>query len=84
MFDVAFKQLKLIPGKGMIFSDHLSYNVSADKSKDSTCRGVDMKIHDVYLNASSEKCMSLATKTSKHPVLVLLKHDYKRLTKTKR
>ena len=45
-----------------------------DKSKEPTCQGLDMKIHDVYLNASSEKCTSLAVETSKDPELASLKH----------
>ena len=29
---------------------------------------------DIFLNASSEKCVSLANETSKDPVLITLKH----------
>ena len=37
----------------MIFSDHLSHNISAgNNSNKPTCKGLDLKIHDVYLNAS--------------------------------
>ena len=69
-------ELKWIPGKEMNFSDHLSRNmdINAEKSKEPTCKGLGLSIHDVYLNASSEKCISLATETSKDPVLVALKH----------
>ena len=49
----------------MVFSDHLSRNVPNDKSIEPTCQGLDMKIHGVYLNASNEKCISLATETAK-------------------
>ena len=60
----------------MIFSDHLSCNVNTDteKSKEPTCEGLDLKVHDVFLNANSEKCVSLANETSKDPVLIALKH----------
>ena len=46
----------------MIFSDHLSrnVNVNADNSVELTCQGLDLKIHDVYLNASDDECKSLA------------------------
>ena len=64
-----------IPKKEMIFSDHLGRNVSNDKSKEPMCQGLDMKIHDVYLNARSEKCVSLATETSKDETLVALKNQ---------
>ena len=52
-------------GKEMIFSNHLSRNVPNDKSKEPMCQGLDMKIHDVYLNVSSDKCVSLAAETEK-------------------
>ena len=58
----------------MAFSDHLSRNVLKEKSKDPTCQGLEMKIHDVYLNASSEKCASLTAETSKDEVLSALKN----------
>ena len=51
----------------MIFNDHLSRNVNIDteKSNEPTCKGLDLSIHDVYLNASSEKCILLANGMSK-------------------
>ena len=53
-------ELQWIPGKEMIFSDHLSHNIVAgDNSNKPTCEGLDLKIHNVYLNASSDKCLSL-------------------------
>ena len=59
----------------MIFSDHLSHNVNTDaKQNEPTCKGFDLKVHDIFLNASSEKCVSLANETSKDPVLITLKH----------
>ena len=58
----------------MIFSNHLSHNENTEKSNEPTCKGLDLKIHNVYLNASNEKCISLATETSKDSVLVSLKH----------
>ena len=64
-------ELQWIPGKGMIFSDHLSGNVdtNADKPSELTCKGLDLKIHNVYLNASDDKCLSLATEMSKDPMV---------------
>ena len=60
----------------MIFSDHLSFNVTAgDSSNKPTCEGLDLKIHNVYLNASDDKCLSLATETSKDPMMQALKHQ---------
>ena len=66
-------ELTWIPGKDMIFSVHLSCNVSVEKSNEPTCMGLDPKIHNVFLNASSEKCVSLADEMSKDPVLIALK-----------
>ena len=64
-------ELNWISGKEMVFSNHLSRNVNVDAEnpKETICQGLDMKIPDVYLNASSEKCVSLAAKTSKDEVL---------------
>ena len=68
-------KLKWIPGKEMIFSNHLSRNVILnEKSKEPTCKGLDMKIHDVYLDTNNVKCISLVTETSKNSVLSALKH----------
>ena len=69
-------ELNWIPGKELVFSNHLSRNVVLkDKSKEPTCHGLDMQIHDIYLNASSEKCISLAMEMSKDPVLMALKNQ---------
>ena len=69
-------ELWWIPGKEMIFSDHLSCNVIAgDSSNKPTCEGLDLKIHDVYLNASDDKCLSLANETNKDPMVQALKHQ---------
>ena len=62
------------PDKDMIFSDHLSHNVPIEKSNRPTCEGLELKIHDVFLNASREKCVLLACEMSKDPVLNALKH----------
>ena len=61
----------------MIFSDHLSRNmdINAEKTNKPTCKGLDLKIHDVYLNASSEKCASLTAEMSKYLVLMALKNQ---------
>ena len=39
-----------------------------------TCEGLDLKIYDVFLNASSEKCTHLVTETGKD-VLSALKNQ---------
>ena len=66
-------ELQWIPGKEMIFSDHLSHNVTSDSSNKPTCEGLDLKIHDMYLNASDEKCLSLANEMTKDPMMQALK-----------
>ena len=67
--------LEWIPGREMIFTDHLSRNVSQESSEVPTCSGLDLKINDVYLNASDERCISLAHETDKDEVLVTLKNQ---------
>ena len=64
-----------IPGKEMVFSDHLSRNIdtSVQKPNKPTCKGLDLKIEDVYLNASNDKHVSLAAETDKDEILVTLK-----------
>ena len=59
----------------MIFSDHLSRNVDKDVQKlvKPTCKGLELKIEDVYVNASNDKCVSLAMKIDKDENLVILK-----------
>ena len=66
--------LQWIPGKEMIFADHLSRNIGDKQSEDPTCKGLDLKIQDVYLNTSNERCMSLAKETDKDETLVTLKN----------
>ena len=66
-------ELQWIPGKEMIFSDHLSHNVTSDSSNKPTCEGMDLKIHNVYLNASDDKCLSLDAETDKDPMMQALK-----------
>ena len=69
-------ELQWIPGKEMTFSDHLSCNISAGNSSNKpTCEGLDLKIHDVYLNASDDKCLSLAAEMDKDPMMQALKHQ---------
>ena len=65
--------LTWIPGKEMVFADHLSRNVATEKSQEPTCKGLDLKVEDIYLNASDEKCISLAKETDKDEMLVALK-----------
>ena len=67
--------LEWIPGREMIFADHLSRNVSQESSEVPTCSGLDLKINDVFLNASDERCISLAQETDKDEVLVALKNQ---------
>ena len=59
----------------MIFSDHLSRNIGTEKTNEPTCKGLDLKINDVYLNTSSEKCASLTAEMSKDEVLSALKNQ---------
>ena len=66
--------LQWIPGKEMIFVDHLSRNTGTKESHEPTCQGLDIKIQDIYLNTSNEKCLSLAGETDKDEILVMLKN----------
>ena len=68
-------KLEWIPGKDMIFVDHLSRNVGQESSKVPTCSGLDLKINDVFLNASNDRCISLAQETDKDEILVALKNQ---------
>ena len=56
-------ELNWIPGKEMVFIDHLGRNIILDDKKtiEQTCQGLDLKIQDVYLNASDDKCLSHAS-----------------------
>ena len=67
--------LQWIPGKNMVFADHLSRNIAAKESKEPTCSGLDLKINDIYLNDSEERCISLAKETEKDETLVALKNQ---------
>ena len=58
----------------MIFVDHLSRNIGPQESHEPTCKGLNIKIQDVYLNTSDEKCVSLAAETDKDEILVTLKN----------
>ena len=66
--------LQWIPGKEMVFADHLSRNIVNKESNEPTCTGLDMKIQDIYLNASEDRCISLAKETEKDETLVALKN----------
>ena len=66
--------LEWIPGKEMIFADHLSRNVGHESSEVPTCQGLDLKINDVFLNASNDRCVSLAQESDKDETLVALKN----------
>ena len=60
----------------MIFADHLSRNIGPKESHEPTCKGLDIKIQDVYLNTSDEKCVSLAVETDET-------YDHKRVARYK-
>ena len=66
--------LEWIPGKEMIFADHLSHNVGHESSEVPTCQGLDLKINYVFLNASNDRCVSLAQESDKDETLVALKN----------
>ena len=60
----------------MIFSNHLGRNMdNAKKTNEPPHQGLDLKIQDIYLNASSDKCMSVAAETDKDGVLCALKNQ---------
>ena len=67
--------LTMNTGKNMIFADHLSRNIGTKESKEQTCSGLDLKINDIYLNASEERCISLVQETEKDELLVALKNQ---------
>ena len=66
--------LKWIPGKEMIFADHLSRNIGPNESNEPTCAGLDLNIQDIYLNASKDRCISLAKETENDETLIALKN----------
>ena len=55
----------------MIFADQLSRNIGMKESNKLTFKGLDLKVQDVYLNSSDEKCVSLAGETDKDEILVM-------------
>ena len=65
--------LTWIPGKEMVFADHLSRNIAREMSQELICKGLELKVEDIYLNASDEKCLSLAIETDKDGTLAALK-----------
>ena len=65
--------LTWIPGKELVFADHLSRNIAGEKSKVPACEDLELKVEDVYLNASDEKRLSLAKEIDKDEMLVALK-----------
>ena len=66
--------LTWIPGKEMIFADHLSRNIGPNQSNEPTCLGLDLKIEDIYLNASKDRCISLAKETENDETLITPKN----------
>ena len=65
--------LQWIPGKEMVFTNHLSRNIVNKVPNEPMCTGLDMKIQDIYLNASEDRCISFAKETEKDETLVILK-----------
>ena len=66
--------LQWIPGKKMVFADHISRNIYSKESNEPTCKGLDIKVEDAYLSASEDRCLSLAKETDKDDILVALKN----------
>ena len=66
--------LQWILEKEMIFADHLSRNIGSKESNELTCTCLEMKIQDIYLNASEDRCISLAKETEKDETLIALKN----------
>ena len=66
--------LQWILGKEMIFADHVSRNIGSKESNEPTCTGLEMKIQDIYLNTSEDRCISLAKETEKDETLIALKN----------
>ena len=66
--------LQWIPGKEMVFADHLSRNIMNKESNEPTCKGLDIKVEDIYLSASKGRCLSLARQIYKDETLVALKN----------
>ena len=66
--------LQWIRGKEMVLADHLSRNITNNESNEPTCKGLDIKVEDIYLNASEDRYISLARETDKDETLVALKN----------
>ena len=58
----------------MIFANHLSRNIESKESNEPMCTGLEMKIQDIYLNASEDRCISLAKETEKDETLITLEN----------
>ena len=65
--------LHWIPGKDMVFADHLRRNISCKESNEPTCEGLDLKVENIYVCASEDRCLSLAKETNKDEILIALK-----------
>ena len=65
--------LNWILGKDMVFTDHLSRNIPCKESNEPTCEGLDLKVENIYLCASKDRCLSLAKDTNKDEILITLK-----------
>ena len=59
----------------MVFTDNFEQKHCMNReSNEPTCKGLDLKIEDVYLSASEDRCLSLAKETDKDETLVTLKN----------
>ena len=58
----------------MVFTDHLSRNITNKESNEPTFTGLDLKVNDIFLCASEDRCISLANETGKDETLVALKN----------
>ena len=58
----------------MVFDDHLSRNIGNKESNELTCKGLDMKIQDIYLNASEDRCILIAKERERDETLVTSKN----------
>ena len=66
--------LPWIPGKEMVFANNLSRNIVDKESHEPTCKCLELKKEDVFLNSSGYRCLSLAKKIDKNETLVALKN----------
>ena len=61
------------PGKNMIFTDHLSRNLSQNSSKVPTVHGLNLEVSSLKLNASPSKLERIRQETECDPQMLMLK-----------